>query len=70
MTFEIFENKKKLHVFNWLFKVLDLKLKWEKKEKKLEKIHVKLHVFNWLFKVLDLKLKWERNERKKGKNFM
>jgi hypothetical protein len=33
MTFEIFENKKKLHVFNWLFKVLDLKLKWEKKEK-------------------------------------
>jgi hypothetical protein len=29
-----------LHVFNWLFKVLDLKLKWEKKEKKLEKFHV------------------------------
>jgi hypothetical protein len=24
----------KLHVFNWLFKVLDLKLKWERNERK------------------------------------
>jgi hypothetical protein len=46
----------KLHVFNWLYKVLDLQLKWEKNEK-MEKFHVNLHVFNWLFKVLDLKLK-------------
>ncbi len=57
------KTKKKLHVFNWLFKVLDLKLKWEIKEKQMEKIHVKLYAFNWLFKVLDLKLKWEKNEK-------
>jgi hypothetical protein len=63
MILEIFEYKKKLHLFNWLLKVLDLKLKWEKK---MEKIHVKLHVFNWLLKVLDLKLKWA----KKWKKFM
>jgi hypothetical protein len=43
--------------------VLDLKLKWEIKEKQMEKIHVKLYAFNWLFKVLDLKLKWEKNEK-------
>jgi hypothetical protein len=48
--------------------VLDLKLKWEIKEKQMEKIHVKLYAFNWLFKVLDLKLKWDKKRKKNGKN--
>ncbi len=53
----------KLHVFNWLFKVLDLKLKWERNERKKGKNSCEVCMYlNWLFKVLDLKWKWEKND--------